>query len=67
MTLTEQLQQRIQDVADVAGKPGREDDCTSRYSELPSELTAAMQLMKTLALAQGGWLQWQAGKQVRMN
>ena len=67
MNLTEQLTYRIQDVADVAGKPGREGDFTSRYSALLSELTAAMTLMKELAIIQGGWLQGEAGKSARLN
>lgn len=67
MTLTEQLYHRIQDVGDVAGKPGREDDFVSRYSTLLGELTEAMQVMKSLAMAQGEYLQAQAGQQARMN
>lgn len=67
MTLTEQLQTRIQDVADLGGKFGREDDFASRYSTLLAELTEAMQLMRNLAILQGGWLQAQAQQRGRTN
>lgn len=67
MTLAEQLTHRIQDVADVAGKPGQEEEFTRAYQDLLAELTSAIRMMKQLAVAQAVWLRRQAGISIRMN
>ncbi len=67
MTLTEHLKQRLQDVADAARQAGRENDFTDKYSELLSELTAAMRLMQRLAMVQGEWLFEETSRQARDN
>jgi hypothetical protein len=36
------LKDRVQQVADLAGKPGREEEFTTRYAELLAELQAAL-------------------------
>jgi hypothetical protein len=61
MTLTEHLTQEIQNVANVAGQPGQEEAFTEAYSRLLQEMVNAMTMMKSLALAQGAWLQGKAG------
>lgn len=67
MTLQEELSRRIQEIGDVAGQPGREEEFTARYAALLGELIQAMNLMRELAILQGGWLQGQAGQQGRTN
>ena len=61
------LQSRLQQVADLAGKPDRIEEFTERYSELLGEITGALKLMRGLAQMQGGWLQAQASALARMN
>jgi hypothetical protein len=65
--MDQNLVDRVQAVADLAGKPGREDDFAGAYRDLLGELTQAMKLMKGLAVLQIGWIRGQMGERGRNN
>jgi hypothetical protein len=62
-----ELADRLTDLSRLGGKDEHVDGFTREYARLLAELTAAMETMKELAVAQGRWLQGEAGKQARVN
>lgn len=57
------LRERVQAVADLAGRPGREQAFEAESLALLDELKAAIQQLRELTLAQMTWLRQQAGEQ----
>ncbi len=62
-----QLTARLQVLRDLLATRGREAHFTDEYSQLLGELTAAMTLMRELAMLQGSWLQGQLRERGRFN
>ena len=55
-----ELASRLSELASLAERPGAENRFNDEYARLLSELSAAMRLMRNLALFQARWLRGEA-------
>lgn len=63
MDLAEHLGVELSALMQKVGKEGQMDAFTSEYGRLLQKLTAAMKIMKQMAVAQGVWLRMEAAQE----
>jgi hypothetical protein len=67
MDIAERLAAELTTLARKGGKTEQMGDFAAHYARLLHLLTATIKTMKELAIAQGGYLEGEAGRQARTN